>query len=306
MQETDLSVIIINYNVRELLLTSLRTLYMFHRASFSMEVIVVDNNSTDGSMEAVRLQFPEVVLIENKLNAGFPAANNQGFRIAKGRYLFMLNPDTEFFDDSADKLYAHMEANPEIAMAAPKLLNTDGSLQPSFWRYPSLANIFLETIYLDKLLVRKNYRDKDPGKPFEAESFSGAAILFRRELLDTIGYLDEQLFWIEEIDYCYRARQAGYRLEYYPYASLIHHVGQSAKKNYNISVCNQIVNKIKFFKKYHNTFSWLLIVILSLFHVLAKALVFSVLAPLKRQYALKAKAYWYTLPKVFNPPLGMS
>jgi hypothetical protein len=305
MENTDISVVIINYNVKDLLITCLRTLYLFHKADFAIEVIVVDNNSTDGSLDAVREAFPAVILIENKFNAGFPAANNQGFRIANGRYIFMLNPDTEFIDDSLDRLFSHLEKHPELAMIGPKLLNTDRSLQPSFWRYPSIANIFLEMIYMDVALGKKNYRDKDARHPFEAESFSGAAIFFRRELLEKIGYLDEKLFWIEEIDYCYRARTAGYRLEYYPYATIVHHVGQSAKKNYNVAICNQIVNKIKFFKKYHSSFQWMVIVLLSFVNVVAKALIFSLLAPFKALWRLKARAYWYTLPRVFNPPAGM-
>jgi GT2 family glycosyltransferase len=302
---TMVSVVIVNYNVKDLVLRCLETLYGFHHQPFDMEVILVDNDSTDGSVEAIRNRYKDVIIIENKYNAGFPAANNQAFKIASGQYLFMLNPDTEFQDDSLDRLVTFMEQNPQTSMIGPRLLNSDGSYQASVWRYPTLSGIFFEMLYLKPFLGHKNYRDKDLTQPFEADSFSGAAILFRREVMNKIGGLDEKLFWIEEVDYCYRAQQAGFKLLYYPYATILHHIGQSAKKNYNITICNQIVNKIKFFKKYHPGFLWMMVVVLSFCNVLAKILMFSLLSPFKKVYRLKAKAYVYTLPRVFNPPQGM-
>ncbi|HXC05613.1 MAG TPA: glycosyltransferase family 2 protein [Bacteroidia bacterium] len=300
----DVSVVIVNYNVKELVLQSLETLFRYNKAC-SLEVFVVDNHSSDGSAEAIRNRFPEVHLIENTFNAGFPGANNQAFALSRGRYVFMLNPDTEFSDDALVKLVHYLDAHPEVGLAGPRLLNSDGSYQASVWRYPSLKGIFLEMLYLKSLLGFKNYADQDKTKPFEAESFSGAAILFRKEVMENIGVLDEQLFWIEDVDYCYRAKHAGYTLMYYPYAAIKHHIGQSAKKNYNITVCNQIVNKIKFFKKYHPGLPWLTVVILSFGEVMAKLLVFTLLSPFNSIYARKARAYVYTLPRVFNPPQGM-
>ena len=152
---------------------------------------------------------------------------------------------------------------------------------------------------------KKNYTDKDLTQPFEAESFSGAAILFRKNVLDKIGMLDETMFWIEDVEFCYRAYQAKLKLLYYPEALILHHIGQSAKKNYNVSISNQVFNKIKFFKKHHSTIEWLLIVLLSFYHVVLKLIVFGLLSPFNPVYFRKAKAYLYTLPRVFNPPLGM-
>lgn len=302
----DVSVVIVNYNVRDLVIICLNTLYKYLPASIIIETILVDNNSSDNSIEAISEQFPQVKIIANKFNAGFPAANNQAFHIAKGKYIFMLNPDTEFFDDALSKMVEYMENHREISMMGPRLLNSDKTLQQSFWRYPTLTYLFFDTIYLKQFIGSKYYRDKNVNEPFEAESFSGAAILFQRELLQKIGFLDEKLFWIEEIDYCYRAHLKGLKLLYYPPAVILHHIGQSAKKNYNIAICNQVVNKIKFFKKYHSTFEWILVVLLSFIHVVFKLVVFGLLALFKRIYYLKAKAYLYTLPRVFNPPTKMN
>lgn len=306
MRYIDISVVIVNYNVKDLLLTCLETLYKFVPAQISIETIVVDNNSSDDSCTAIKNHYPEVILIENKENVGFPKANNQGFDIAKGEYIFMLNPDTEFIEDSVSKLVDYLRANKDVDVIAPMLLNTDRSRQLSVWKYPNLWSIFCETHYLHFLLKKKNYLDKEIDKPFIAESFSGAAILFRRSVFDEIGQLDESMFWIEDVDFCYRATEKKLKCIYFPGTKIIHHIGQSAKKNYNISICNQVVNKIKFFKKHYSKFSWMIVVLLSFYHVLLKFVIFGLLSPLNKIYYRKSKAYVYTLKRVFNPPMGMN
>lgn len=301
----EISIVIVNYNVRDLVLACLESLYRFLPPTLEIETIVVDNNSADQSVEAIRSRFPQVILINNDFNAGFPAANNQAFRIAKGKYIFMLNPDTEFIDDSLVKLYDFLENHPEISLVAPQLRNTDGSYQRSVWRFPRARDVFFEMYYLSALLGHKNYEDKNLDTSFEAESVSGAAIFFRRELFETVGMLDETMFWIEDIEFCYRAHQQGLKLVYLPEAKIKHHIGQSAKKNYKISLSNQIFNKIKFFRAHHKGFRSFLVTVMSFFHVIMKLVIFGLLSPLNVIYRRKAIAYAYTLPKVFNPPAGI-
>ncbi len=306
MKTLDLSVVIVNYNVKDLILICLRTLYQFLPDSVAVETIIVDNNSSDGSCECIKNEFPQVVLIENKDNAGFPKANNQGFEIAKGEYIFMLNPDTEFIENSISILMNYLKTHRDVDVIAPMLLNTDLSLQKSVWRYPTLRTVFYETHYLTGLLAKKNYSDKDFSKPFQVDSFSGAAIFFKRSVFDVIGMLDETMFWIEDVDFCYRANKANLKCVYDPETKIIHHIGQSAKKNYNISISNQVVNKIKFFKKHYSSLSWFFVVLLSFYHVVLKIMMFGVLSPFKKTYYRKLKAYIYTLLRVFNPPKGIS
>ena len=301
-----ISVVIVSYNVKQLLHACLHTLYKHLSPELRVEVIVVDNHSSDQTVEMIGKEFPQVIVMANSHNAGFPAANNQAFKIARGNYIFMLNPDTEFHEDVIGKLYEKMERDPQVMLMAPKLLNSDGSLQKSVWRYPSLWTVFCEMHYLNMFLGPKNYSDKNKDTPFVAESFSGAAIFFKREVLDKIGMLDETMFWIEDTEFCYRANKAGLTLLYYPEVKLLHHIGQSAKKNFNISLSNQIFNKIKFFRKHYSKISYVLVTLLSFYHVLLKLLIFGLLSPLNKTYALKAKAYAYTLPKVFNPPQGIA
>jgi len=297
-----LSVLIVNYNVKDLLLKCLQSIYRFD--TNGIEVVVIDNASVDGSEAAVREHFPQVQFIANTENAGFPKANNQGFAVAKGETILMLNPDTELLDNAIQQLYSYLKSNP-IAAVAPQLLNTDGSRQWSVWRFPSLTSLFFELFYLSRLLKKKNYLDQNFTQPFVAESVSGAAILFYKKDLLRIGNLDETLFWIEDVDFCYRLNQANLPLHYVPTIKIIHHIGQSAKKNYNISISNQIYNKIKFFKKHHSFSAYVIVVGLSFIHVVSKIIVFGLLAPFNFVYLRKAKAYVYTLTRVFNPPTGI-
>ncbi len=299
------SVVIVNYNVKDLILISLRTLFQYH-PNTDLEVIVVDNDSKDGSPEAIANEFPQVKLIANKFNAGFPAGNNQGFKIATGDYIFMLNPDTEFLENSIDPMIDFLEGHAEAWLVAPKLLNTDGTLQQSYWRYPTLTSVFCESFYMRFLLKKKNYKDKDPNTIFQGETFSGAALFFRKELIDRVGMLDETMFWIEDVEFCWRANHNNYPCYYFPKTKIFHHIGQSAKKNYNISLSNQNYNKIKFFRKHHSKFASFLILCISLVHVIAKTIVFGLLSPFKEVYYLKFKAYLYTYPRLFNPPNGIT
>lgn len=296
----NVSLVIVNYNVREYLLDCLKSVY--DHLSLSCEVIVVDNASTDGSVDAIKSVYPQVILIENKENRGFPAANNQAFEIANGQYIFMLNPDAVLYDDTLDILWKFMEEHPDVAIIAPRLLNTDGSFQQSVWRFPTVGSILAEMLYLRPMLKRKNYADQDLTKTFEAESFSGAAIFFRKSVLDKIGMLDESLFWIEDVDFCYRSAMAGLKCVYLPQATAVHHISKSAKKNYTISLSNQVFNKIKFFDKHKSRAAFRMVVLISLIHVLAKLLVLTLLSPFKKTWRLKAQAYAYTLPRLFNPP----
>ena len=138
------SVVIVNYNVRDLILESLRTLYKFN-SSENLEVIVVDNNSADDSCQAIKTEYPQVILLENNFNAGFPKGNNQGFELASGEYIFMLNPDTEFEDNAIDIMRDYLDQHTDVDLLAPKLLNSDRSFQLSAWRYPTVKSVFCES-----------------------------------------------------------------------------------------------------------------------------------------------------------------
>ncbi|MEX1190259.1 MAG: glycosyltransferase family 2 protein [Bacteroidia bacterium] len=301
----DVSVVIVSYNVKDLLEKCLDSIYSQH-SKLSLEVIVLENASSDGSADFIEWKYPQVTLVRNEKNEGFPKANNQGFALAKGKYILMLNPDTEFIDNGIEHMYDFLEKNQAIGLIAPKLLNSDKSLQLSTWRFPTLYSVFCELFFLNSLNQKHFYSDKNLDEPFQADSFSGAALFFKSSLLKSAKGLDESMFWIEDIDFCFRLTREGFAMQYRPEIQVIHHSGQSAKKNYNISLSNQIFNKIKFFRKHHSITAFRLVQGMSFIHVSIKILIFTLLSPVNLVYYRKLKAYIYTWPKVFNPPNGIA
>ncbi len=305
MSEVQVSFVIVNYNVKELLRECLASINKYSDHD-NTEAIVIDNASSDGSVEMIAAEFPNVQLIANDANTGFPAANNQGFRIARGKYIFMLNPDAALRSDAATALAAFMASHTMAGMVAPQLLNTDQSVQQSVWRLPTLWSVFCDLYHLHFWNGRHNYAGISRDSKFAAESFSGAAMFFEKELLAKIGMLDETMFWIEDVEFCKRIHESGRALYYFPEVKVTHHVGQSARKNYKISLSNQVFNKIKYFKKHKSIVATIIVIKLSLFHCLLKGIYFGVGGIFSAKAARKAAAYWYTLPRTINPPASIT
>jgi len=220
MLKPRISIIIVSYKVRDLLLACLRSLEKTSGEKGDLEIIVVDNNSGDGTRESVLNEFPNVQFVENKVNAGFSGANNQGMVLAKGDYIFLLNPDTEVVGDAVRELEQYLNRHPECVLVAPQLLNTNGSLQISAWKDHRLSSLLIETFFLHKMFNTLQYPSSFFNKTFEPSTLSGAALFFRKSLTEAIGLLDEQLFWMEDIDFCLRAKAKG-RVVYLPDAKVI-------------------------------------------------------------------------------------
>lgn len=234
---SEISICIVNWNTQSYLDRCLRSIEKT-RASLRCEVIVVDNASTDGSQVWVRHHFPYVHLIENKLNMGFASANNQAFEKAEGKWILMLNPDTELLPDSLQNLLECLKKNAQVAIAAPKLLNSDGSLQRSVRRFPNFKTVLYRHTFLKKLGIfsKDEAHNKMSDFSFDHERSvdqpAGAALLIRREVLDAVGGLDSTFFlFYEEVDLCLRIKRRGYEINYCPQAQMIHHEGKSRQKN---------------------------------------------------------------------------
>lgn len=292
-----ISIIIVSYNVEQLLLQCLYAINKYFPEKYSYEIIVIDNNSTDGSCDAVKNNFPEVVLIENKFNNGFSGANNQGIKISKGNIIFLLNPDTELTEHSLSTLFGFVDENNANIIAAPQLLNTDGSLQNSCYKFPGVFQIVLEALFLHSFINVKTYSKEKLQNQVEVNALSGAALIFKKELTDKIGLLDDNLFWMEDIDFCYRNFKSGGRNIYFPDAVVMHHSGQSAKKNYNVSISNQVISKIKYLRKHSGYFGLTIAIIFSYLHIITRILIFGVLSFSKINF-LKFKAYLFTFKKL--------
>ncbi|MGA9348755.1 MAG: glycosyltransferase family 2 protein [Anaerolineae bacterium] len=243
----DLAIVIVSWNVRELLEGCLTSVYESLRSSnLTGEVWVVDNASTDGSAEMVRGRFPQARLIANETNAGFAAANNQalqamGFPSAGThelpRYVLLLNPDTEVLDDALTTMVRFLDENPHAGVAGAKLLYPDDRLQHSAFAFPTLAQAFLDFFPLHYRLLGSHLNGRYPrrlyerGEPFPIDHPLGAALMVRGEAIQEVGLLDERFFiYCEEIDWCMRMKKAGWGIYCVPRAEVVHHVAKSTKQ----------------------------------------------------------------------------
>ena len=231
-----ISVIIVSYNVKEFLQQSILSLKNSLNG-LDHEIIVVDNNSVDGSSEIVKYKFPEIILIENEDNRGFAAACNQGLKVSSGEYLLLLNPDTMIQEDTISTMINFFEEVPNAGAAGCKILNADGSLQLACRRsFPSPRVALPKLLGLSKLFPKiklfgkYNLTYEDPDNLIEVDAVSGSFLMFSREVYEKIKGLDETFFMYgEDLDYCYRIKEAGWKIYYVPDTKIIHYKGESAK-----------------------------------------------------------------------------
>jgi hypothetical protein len=224
----DISIIIVNWNTKDLLRNCLNSINETLQ-NITLEIIVVDNASLDGSVAMLREEFPQVAIIENTTNRGFGAANNQAFGIMKGRYALLLNTDTVLKEHAVYELFSFVEAHPDAATACGQLLNADGSKQNSIASFPTLWTLFLNTSLLEYLLP-KSYPSKryDYKGPIEVDSGIGACLLVRKQAIDEVGMFDERyFFFFEETDWALQMKTAGWKIYHVPSALIYHLQGQS-------------------------------------------------------------------------------
>jgi N-acetylglucosaminyl-diphospho-decaprenol L-rhamnosyltransferase len=267
----DVSFIIVSWNVRALLrqcVQSVRaqsTEYRIQKAEggtdereLAAEIWVVDNASTDGTVEMLQDEFPAVHVIANSENVGFSRGNNLALAQAQGRYLFLLNPDTELCPGALRRLVDYMEAHRRVGVAGPRLFYGDGSPQSSRRRFPTLATAFFESTKLQqwfprhRLLTRYYMRDTPDDAEQEVDWLNGSALFVRREVVEQLGGFDEAFFmYSEELDWCYRIKQAGWQIVYLPSAQVIHYEGKSSEQVVAARDIYFHSSKIRFFRKYH-------------------------------------------------------
>lgn len=260
----DLSVIIVNWNTRNLLRKCLLSLF-HHTQGISYEIFVVDNGSSDGSFEMVEQEFPAVHLIKNIENVGFSRANNQALPSTSGRFVLLLNSDTELTDNALQKMVVFMGTHPSVGICGTQLLNEDGTHQYSCDVFPQrsfllLRNKILDFWYPQNTFTRKGkMRQWNYNENFIVDYIIGAVFLIRRETLKQIGLLDEQFFmYAEDIDWCYRAALAGWETSYLGEISIYHHNRGSSDKSRELSLRLQTLRDqslFKFYKKHYGLFA---------------------------------------------------
>jgi len=234
----DLSVIVVNYNVRQFLENALTSI---QRAMTGLqgEIFVVDNASDDGSVEMVKEKFPGVCLIENKSNVGFAKANNVALKRSSGRYLLLINPDTIVQEDTFHVMINFFEENHDVGLAGCKVLNPDGTFQLSCRRsFPTPWVAFTKIIGLSALFPKSRWFGRynltylSPDETYEVEAISGSFMMARREVYEQVGGLDEAFFMYgEDIDWCYRVSQKGYSVYYVASTKIVHFKGESTKRS---------------------------------------------------------------------------
>lgn len=255
ISQKDLAVIIVSWNVREILQKNIDTLRQTQ--GVDIEIIVVDNHSKDGTVDALRASYPEVLVIANEKNLGFSKACNQGIEASNARHVLLLNPDMLVEADALAKTVAYLDAHPKVAVVSGKLLNKHGKPMHHFRRFPTIADqlvvMFKLSRLFPKLLHRYHAIDLDPNKEQVVDSVRGSYFAINRTALDTIGMLDERYYiWFEEVDYCKRVHSHKMEVVYVPSIVAQDLVGQSFKqKHFFWKQSHFLRSMLSYFEKWH-------------------------------------------------------
>ena len=252
-----ISIIIVNWNTRELLVDCIESIYASPPEG-EFDIWIVDNYSSDGSPAMIRESYPDVNFIENDENVGFGKANNQALRKSQGDYVLLLNPDTVVKTNAISELINFLDNNPDAGIAGARLINPDGTLQISAFPFPTLFREFWRMFYLDSVVYLSNYPMKNWNKDQarEVDTLLGACMLIRREAINQFGLFDEEYFiYSEEVDLCTRLKEAGWRLYWVPGAVVIHFAGKSIQQVSEEMFLRLYEGKVLYFRKHHSKLS---------------------------------------------------
>jgi hypothetical protein len=282
-----LSVVILNWNARAYLVDALRSITE-KQWRHSIEVIVVDNNSNlDDSVATVQRDFPQVHLLALSANIGFSAGNNAGLRLARGRHILFLNPDTIVHQGALDVLVDFMDSHPRAGACGPKLLNPDGSLQTSCRSFPSFGTGLFRNTFLGRLFPNNPWTrsylmlDFQHDREAEVDWLSGSALCVRRAALERVGSWDESFFmYCEDVDLCYRLKEAGWKRVYVPQAVITHRIGASSDWVQGTTIRRHHASMLHYYRKHHGRGFGSALVPLAAFGIALRAL------------AAVAKLYW--------------
>ncbi len=317
-----LSVIIVSWNTRDLIAACLATVAQemallaseWHQqnaerdhgtraptGSELVEVIVVDNASSDGSVAMMRRDFPWVRLLVNRENIGFAGGNNQALSHCRGHYVLLLNSDTTLLPGAFCRLLDFMDKEPTVGIAGSRYLNPDGSLQISCYPAPTVSRELWRLFHLDKLHAYGTYpmHEWSIQRPRPVEVVQGAALLLRRELALRLGLFDPDYFmYTEEVDLCRRVRQAGWQIYWVPQSTIVHYGGQSTRQVAEAMFLQLYRSKILYFRKHHGAVATLLYKVVLLCATLARLLLTPlawVQAPQRRQQSLTLASHYRQL-----------
>ncbi|MFN3301470.1 MAG: glycosyltransferase family 2 protein [Patescibacteria group bacterium] len=268
-----LSIIIVNWQTKDLLKKCLESIFCYAK-NIDYELIVIDNSSTDHSSKFLSNLKPQTAnfkIILNDRNFGFAKAVNQGIKLSRGKYILLLNPDTEIKEGTLQKMIKFMEDHLQIGISGGKILNSDGTIQLSVRRFPDfLSQVFVLLKFHHFLKnfspIRRYFAlDFDYEKTQEVDQVMGSFFMMRKKMIDEIGLFDEKFFlWFEEVDFCFRAKKAGWQIYYYPDAEIIHQ--KAASFSQILPLKNQWqFNKslLYYFRKHHSFLSYFILLVIS-------------------------------------------
>lgn len=254
----ELSIIIVSYNVRQLLLDCIKSV-IDTCGGINYEIIVVDNTSSDGSVDSVRESFPQVCVIANKDNVGFARANNQGYEVSRGKFILLLNPDTIVKPGAIQSVLDFLKNTPDAGLAGCRLLNPDGSLQKSIKRFPSIREHIGGIFFVDKLPHFNAIHCR--ASPFAIDYCSGAFMMVRKEVLGRMPILNPEYFmYSEEKDLSLRLKRKGWKTYFVPFGEVIHFGGQSTRLMPEKMYLQLQKSQLQFFSlSYKGAYKWTLI-----------------------------------------------
>lgn len=295
----ELSIIIISFNTSELLRKCLNKVYKslsFGKIEKKSEVIVVDNASSDDSVSMVKKNFPKVNIIGNNKNLGFSVANNQGIKESSGKYVLLLNSDTEVEKDALIKLLETISRDEKIGAVGGKLINLDGTLQYSLGFFPNLPKVFFWMFFIDdipllsKILKPYHLEEKSfYNKMQSVDWVTGACLLFRHEIISRVGYLDENIFMYgEELEWCYRIKKTGYKVFFTPVAQILHHQGASGSSA--AGILEEFKTLLYFYKKHKPSWQIPFLRLYLRFGALLRIIIFGIIGRYHSRIPIYAKA----------------
>ena len=307
----DLSIIIVSWNCWEYIDQCLQSLE-HSESKCSYTVVVVDNDSDDGTPLRVKERYPYVDVITNDQNVGFATANNQALRVVRSRYILLLNPDTVVRKGALDALIQFMDDRENIWAAGPAMVNADGTPQRTGVRFPTNWNILVEALFLDRLYpqLRLFGRHKelfeDPERPRAVDYVQGACLMVRFKAIETIGGLDEHFFmYFEETDWCYRIKAAGGEVYYCPSATVVHFGGGETGHYDEVRLLHYHRSLLLFYHKHYSTLRSVGMRTVLAFRAVLRTVVWSVVAATKpamrRSAVSSARGYIKTLGMLLQP-----
>ncbi len=259
-----ISIVIVSYNVKDYICQCIRSIYKSNLNKSQYEIIVIDNDSHDGTLDAIKQNFDQVILHQNNINEGFSKAVNKGIDLSKGEYVCILNPDVIIQETTLSNLLNFYSSNSELGAIGPKILNSDGTIQHSCKRsFPTPLNSLFRLIGLDRIFPKSKFFGQynltylDIEKEHAVDVISGACMMIPRKVFQKIGNFDERFFMFgEDIDICHRIKAAGYKIYYAPISEIIHYKGESVK-NAPFDMINVFYSAMDlYFKKYSQKYKY--------------------------------------------------